>query len=412
MHGNIKRSDGALLVHRTLGGCGRSIAPKQDRSTSDITIVDDRGTWRPTDLAHCDNPLFCDACAPNREAEARARWLWHFTTWEREGGHLLAITLTLPHRRGDGLATLHKALNSCFTKLRDSAAWRHAGIVDWVRVLHLRWSPDHGWHLHYHVTAFVHPARGAITPEVIAALQASWRQRTAKAGFTRLRGHRGLVARTAATGLRRLYAWTTWAEPDDDQWGTDDWETDDWEPEHDATLNMRQLATRALNGDTSAWAAWAEATLALKGAKVTRCSRRLDRIWRDFGPDTEDTLEPADNAPKVARVAGSLWEVARRADVAEAGVAYGQAHGIDAWRAWWQDQLGRPVTVNYAFSPPRLALKEPPPKGTNRDRLPALRRQPGREPHPGRHLRTGRPEPAERRHHRGDRPWPPRPPAT
>jgi hypothetical protein len=353
-------------------------------------IFERQGKWRPGDIAMCNNALLCDHCAPIREAESRDRWRWHLDDWTAGGGALMQLRLSLPHRRSSDLKHLLTTLTKLFTSLRRSAAWRDAGIVDWVRVVHLRWGREHGWNLHFHVTALVHPKR-VVSDDGPAELIAAWRQRVVKAGFSRVSGRHGMWARMLANGMRRLYAWTSWVSDADDYEPEHELDGHEIEPEHEfdveGTMSLRQMARLALAGDTQAWAAWGEAAVAMKGCPVTRASRTLDRIWVEFGPKRPEA-EPAEDKP-VARVAAGLWELARTADVAEAGLEVGERQGHTALAAWWHTQLRVPVALDRAHSPPRIYLSSDHPQGARHALPPAIRRQPDAADNGHRHLRPG-----------------------
>ena len=380
--------DGSVNPCRKLGGCGRSFAPFRDARDSDVVVFERQGKWRPGDVAMCNNALLCDHCAPIREAESRDRWRWHLDDWMAGGGVLVQLRLSLPHRRSSGLKDLLKTLTKLFASLRRSAAWRDTGIVDWVRVVHLRWGREHGWNLHFHVTGLVHP-KLIVADDGPAELVATWRQRVAKAGFSKVSGRHGMWARTLANGMRRLYAWTSWVDEGDDYEPEHQLDQPDYEPDHqlndEGTMSLRQMARLALAGDTQCYAAWTEAAVAMKGCPITRASRTLDRIWAELGPKRAPAV-PADEKP-VARVAAGLWELARTADVAEAGLEVGERQGHAALAAWWHTQLGVPVALNRSLSPPRIYLSDP--QGARHALPSAIRRQPGEADNRPGHFRPG-----------------------
>jgi hypothetical protein len=283
--------------------------------------------------------------------------------------------------------------------LRRSAAWRDAGIVDWVRVIHVRWSHRNGFNLHFHVIAFVHPKCLVDDTRVEVELQTSWRERATDAGFKRTSGRQGLTARWTDSTQRASYAWSSWGHDDDDDYepeheideiNEDVYEPEheidqgDPEPEHIGTMSLQQMARLALDGDQHAYAAWGELCLALKGVPVTKASRILDRIWAQFGPKPEPLTTEV--GAKVAQVSAALWERARRRDVIEAGLDHGHSHGLGALAQFWATHLGQPVAIDRRHSPPRLTMSHPPPtQGPRHERSSALRPRPGRLDHVGRH---------------------------
>lgn len=344
-----------------LGGCGRVC-----EGGSWVPVFDVDTSWRPGSVATCNNALLCDFCGPRKQAESAARFGWHFEDWLNGGGQLLHIRLSVPHRSGDDLAALLEGLKDAEAGLRRSSAWKRAGIVDWVRVLHLRWSPATGFHPHYHVTAFVPAGRPLDEAATVLELQAAWRDRVARAGFKRSSRRHGLFARVVAGVSRALYAWS-WSDEDEDQEDDDD---DRYHPMADASdgdddryhpssMSLSAVAVAALDGDQRAWAVWAEACRALKGVPIVKASRMLDRLWAAH--EAEAAPEPeVELGDPVVLVGSTLWERARRDGVTQMGLAVGREFGVDAMAQWWATQLGARVRVEgRAGSTPRVALSVP-----------------------------------------------------
>lgn len=344
-----------------LGGCGR---PYEGATHVAIYDVDER--WSPAGIAVCNNALLCDACGPRAMAESAARFRWHFEDWEAGGGQLLHVRMSFAHARSDDLAQMLADLQRGFTLLRQSADWKRHGIVDWVRVLHLRWSPANGFYPHYHVTAFVRPGHTLDEAQVLAELQGAWRDRIATRIGRRVSRSHGLFARVFASAGRALYAWNEKHEDEPERSDVDrDHLGSDYEPRHlDDPVDARswplyRLAEAALDGDQAAWAAWAEACRAMKGKPVVRASKMLDRVWSDhqeaLGPVEPEVL---DQEP-VALIDVALWEPLRRRGLTEMGLELGRTHGIDAMAAWWARQLRVTVLVTDEDCP-RLSARDGP----------------------------------------------------
>lgn len=343
-----------------LGGCGRIC---EGGSWVPVFAADSR--WLPGSLAVCENALLCDFCGPRRQAQSAARFQWHFTDWLNSGGQLVHIRLSVPHQLTDSLSTLLTGLKKAEATLRTSGAWKRAGIVDWVRVLHVRWSPATGWHPHYHVVAFI-PAGRPVGDGVEAELSAAWRQQVAKAGFGRTAGRRGLFARVVADVMRALYAWH-WATDDDSEEDDDDRyhpmadTVDDDDRYHPMSMSLAGVATAALSGDRQAWAVWMEAGRALKGVPVVRASRVLDRLWAieeaAAGPEAAAEGEAEPLGDPVVLVGATLWERARREGCTGMGLAVGREFGAEAMARWWAERMGVRVRVaSGGGGPPKLSM--------------------------------------------------------
>lgn len=347
-----------------LGGCGRIC-----EGGSWVPVYDHGGRWSPGSLATCDSALLCDYCGPRQQATSAARWRWHFEDWLGSGGELVHLRVSFAHTRGDDLAPMLADLQRAFERLRRSAAWRDAGFVDWVRVLHIRWSPATGWYPHYHVVGFVrigHTVPGRMAEE----LQAAWRDRVSRSVGRGVARRHGLFARVITSSWRALYAWH-WADEDDDEADgelaverdaerldyPDGW-ADDGHNDDGRSWPLYRLAEAALDGDRVAWAAWAELCRAVKGVPVVRCSKMLATVWREHeaelpAPEPEPLGEP------VAQVHAHVWELARRNGLTELGLELGRTHGIEALAQWWASELGVVLELADGLCP-RLSARDGP----------------------------------------------------
>lgn len=349
-----------------LGGCGR-IA----EGGSWVPVYDTGERWSPGSLATCDSTMLCDYCGPREQAESKARYSWHFNDWTQGGGQLLHLRLSFAHGRGDDLAPMLDDLKTAFERLRRSKAWLDAGIVEWVRVLHIRWSPDTGFYPHYHVVGLVDANHPLNTERATLELQAAWRDRVAKGIGRRVSQRHGLFARVVGSAWGALYAWH-WADPDerDAQAERTDTHRDDlgadYEPRHlddddgddRGSWPLYRLAEAALDGDEVAWCAWMELCRAMKGVPVVRCSQLLTKAWKAYQAE-----QPAPDAPElgepVVTVGATLWERARRAGATEMALAIGRTMGVEAMAQWWHERLGVTVLLEESC-PPRLFIRAGP----------------------------------------------------
>ena len=363
MWGHIAAGDGPVR----LGGCGRPVDPGQR-----VPIYNHDGRWSPGSLASCDNALLCDFCSSRYWAVSSDRFRVQFEDWVEGGGRLLHLRLSVPHAMGDKLADLMVALRDGFKGLRHSDEWKASGIVDWVRVMHIRWSPKNGWHPHFHVTAFVRPGFEADWSARFDQLQAAWRDQLYRQGFSRASKRHGLFARFFASGMRALYAWDHRSDDDGEEPGYDPVHAQqldpDYEPHHDPNLDpdhdpdhgtwpLAQIATAALDGDQRAWRLWEEVGLALRGKPVVQASKMLNEVWKaHLAANPEPEPEVVELEP-VMLVHSKLWERARRAGCTQMGLAVGFEHGPRGLAQFWATQLGVDVElVPSGQGPPVLVL--------------------------------------------------------
>ena len=348
---DLNRSDSPPVG---LGGCGRPIDPGQR-----VPIYSHDGGWRPGALATCGHALLCDYCSPRFWAASSDRFRVQFEDWESGGGRLLHIRLAVPHTTNDTLKGLLDGLRDAFRTLRHSHAWKDAGVVDWVRVIHVRWHPRHGWHPHYHVTAYVKPGYETRFERSLDELQAAFRDGVLRAGFKRASKRNGLFGRFFASGLRALYAWDhrgDEAEPSYEPVHTGELDGPSYEPDHDPSLSLLQIAENALNDDQQAWRLWEEAGYALKGKQVVLASRMLNELWKAHQADQPEEPETVDLEP-VLLVDSKVWERARRHGCTQMGLSIGFTMGPGALEDYWSAALKVDLqVVRSRHGPPELVL--------------------------------------------------------
>lgn len=334
-----------------LGGCGRVCEGGRW-----VPVYDTGDRWTPGAVAICGNAMLCDYCAGREQARSAARYGWHFEDWLQGGGQLLHLTLSFSHGTTDDLDTMLADLKTGFERLRRSTAWKRAGIVNWVRVLHIRWSPEAGFHPHYHVTAFVRIGHPLDEASAAGELQAAWRDRIAKSIGRQVSRRHGMIAKIVGSAWGALYAWH-WADPDDERQpdaerrdpSRDDLGPD-YDPrhldeeEHRRSWPLYRVAEAALDGDRQAWRAWEELCRAMKGVPVVRCSQMLTKVWKAHEAEQEPAEAPEVGEP-VAIVHSTLWEKARRAGATEMALEVGRTLGIEAMADWWATRLGVHIRI-------------------------------------------------------------------
>lgn len=103
---------------------------------------------------HCDSPWLCTTCAPRRAAERAERVAKLFDAVEKKGGTIVFVTLTVKHKKGQGLADLKKLVSEASLDARRGAPWNKR--KERHKVLGVVASPEvtygqYGWHYHIHL---------------------------------------------------------------------------------------------------------------------------------------------------------------------------------------------------------------------------------------------------------------------
>jgi hypothetical protein len=134
---------------------------KCGRVARDVSVqlgVRGDGTAGVRGLVTCGSVWACPVCA-RRIMAGRADELGAAVSeWQRQGGAVVMVTLTMRHRAGQALADLWDALSAAWSVARNSrrsrAAGDMAGLAGWARVVEATHG-EHGWHLHVHALLFV-----------------------------------------------------------------------------------------------------------------------------------------------------------------------------------------------------------------------------------------------------------------
>lgn len=383
-----------------LAGCGRPYGETTDGGravgSAWTPIFATGGKWRAR-LASCESQMLCDRCQPVEMAKFRARFVAQFSDHLAGGGQLMHLRLGLPHHRGSKLKDLLRDMKAEFRELRRSKAWADARIVDHCRVLHIRWSPESGWNVHYHVTALI-PAGVELDMEsTVPDLQASWKDRLFRAGYKRASRH-GLFGRIFAGALDAVYAFQEDRdESDEDRWryhpqaGLDvdrdyspqigsDWD-DDGEEDERYSWSPLDVGRAAAAGDKLAFRLWQELVEAMYRVRVVVASDGLDEAWAFMNGSDAELPAVSEFEAEAVEVERVLAEpvvkvgnklVARAVDYGcwSQGLEVGSSGGVLAAAEFWSAALACPVLVDIggdgipliwaeAIGPPRRGPAEP-----------------------------------------------------
>lgn len=174
---------------KTISECGLPIAGAAGR------VLVENGRVAPKQLRVCGNGLRCPTCSPVQWRVLGEKVDHYASVHEAQGGLFAHSALTIPHRRGDPLATLLGWLGRSWQGMRDHKAYSsERARLDAVPVvaLQIKWGPRAGWHPHYHVLWFVNDDDLGGFPEAVAE---AWAKQTAMRGRKAVEVHGGSVVR-------------------------------------------------------------------------------------------------------------------------------------------------------------------------------------------------------------------------
>jgi hypothetical protein len=128
----------------------------------------------------------CPVCAAKVTERRRVELEKAIGGWESDGGKVMLVTLTFPHRRSDELSDLFAKLRKALQRLwkgklaaRDAESWGYVGQVRALEVTH----GQNGWHPHVHVLMFFEPGSDVYLPDVSVRLRSRWLTAAAAAGL-------------------------------------------------------------------------------------------------------------------------------------------------------------------------------------------------------------------------------------
>lgn len=110
-------------------------------------------------LSTCGSAWACPVCSAKIAAGRQAELAAAMEVWGRRGGTFALITLTVGHTRSDALAELWDDLQRAYRSLGMTYAAKvlRQVVAHTVRATEVTRGELNGWHVHYHVLAFVKP---------------------------------------------------------------------------------------------------------------------------------------------------------------------------------------------------------------------------------------------------------------
>lgn len=136
-----------------LGKCGRCC--RSDEGVS-LRLVD--GSAGFAGLVSCGSVWVCPVCSAKIAARRQIEIQAAITAWYVLGGRVAFTTLTMRHRKGQGLGTLWDAVAGAWGSVTSGKSWNlaraRAGLAGWLRLVEVTHGLN-GWHVHIHALLFL-----------------------------------------------------------------------------------------------------------------------------------------------------------------------------------------------------------------------------------------------------------------
>lgn len=114
-------------------------------------------------LQSCSSPWICPGCSAKIQAGRAAEVGGAVEKWISAGHGVVFVTLTMRHRKGQGLKMLWDALSKSWSRVTRSASWagstrqvglrQRYGIAGFIRAVEVTVG-ENGWHVHTHALLF------------------------------------------------------------------------------------------------------------------------------------------------------------------------------------------------------------------------------------------------------------------
>ena len=136
-------------------------------------------------LQTCSNVWCCVACSYKIRVKRAAEIAVAVRRHLDNGGGVLHVVVTMPHRAGEPLAELWSILSDCWAHVTSGGGWktfreRH-DVLGYIRAAEVTHAWSSGWHPHCHVLLFVGaPMSPCVNDESFYALRAAIRNRWCK----------------------------------------------------------------------------------------------------------------------------------------------------------------------------------------------------------------------------------------
>lgn len=174
----------------------------------DIHKTISTGNFHYQNLQTCGSVWHCPCCAAKISEKRKAEVQQAITTHEANGGQVLLLTLTLPHRLNQSLKVVLNTLSKAHRLFEKSRPYNEgfkvqSGLVGRIRGLEVTYGAN-GWHPHLHLLLFVD--RVADLKQAEHQLLTIWKKVVVKQGFDEP-NHHGLTLENGEKAAQYVGKW-------------------------------------------------------------------------------------------------------------------------------------------------------------------------------------------------------------
>lgn len=143
------------VTHHSVGSCMSAM------TGSFVDVVYNKSTGRSSfnGLITCGSVWDCPVCSAKISYKRRDELNLALDNWHDAGGHVVMVTYTVRHNKGDKLDDLVKVLNGGVRFVKSGAPYKRKKelykIVGSVTAAEVLYNPVNGWHYHKHQVLFI-----------------------------------------------------------------------------------------------------------------------------------------------------------------------------------------------------------------------------------------------------------------
>ena len=272
----------------------------------------------------CASIWACPVCAAIIRAERAREISTAVTQWQKQGGAVLFVTLTMRHKRSDNLSTTLDAALQGWRYLLQGSPWKkqraRLGIEGYVRAVEVTWGDANGWHPHVHALLFLDkaPTSGDLI-QFEHWLYERWARGVVKHGGGLPSRVRGVDLRLADRDGKVLAQYLAKVQEEKKDRPSYDVGTElaraDWKTSRGGGNELRYMPFQFLDAPSGipASALWSEYVAATRGRRAITWSRGLrDLVDLDPEKTDEDVIEEAEQSDLVFTIEADRWREVKR----------------------------------------------------------------------------------------------------
>lgn len=280
----------------------------------------------------CASIWACPCCSAVIRAERAREISAAVKAWQKQGGSVAFVTLTMRHKASDGLRTTLDAALQGWRYLLQGSPWKkqcaRLGIAGYVRAVEVTWGAANGWHPHVHALVFLDktPTTGDL------ALFESWLYERWATGVVKHGGglpsrQRGVDLRMADKDGKVLAQYLAKVQDEKKDRAAYDVGTElarsDWKTSRGGGNELRYMPFEFLDAPEGVPASslWTEYVHATRGRRAITWSKGLRELVQLDDEQTDDeVIDAAEQSDLAFVIDADAWRTIRRDPVLMAAI--------------------------------------------------------------------------------------------